>query len=248
VWPVLRLSLGPRRGEATENGRYVDFYEAAARVKRDRCVRCSSCSLRSDQRSTASDPDPREVGSSFYSRSSGASGARRRMRGVERWGRHLGNGARTAAKSTHAFTHPSNLRGKSVIIAPRTASDCHSAMFAFAPRRSSDGSDRLRRVARHASWRVRRPVAQHRIEEAGQAAGQRDDGNLLAAARGDARGPTPQGGVRGSRRRRIDTAAWTSNQRIRVFPALVIRPRRWLSPELTSRGTRPRYASTSCAR
>jgi hypothetical protein len=54
--------------------------------------------------------DSREVGSSFYSRSSGASGARRRMRGVEGWGRHLGNGARAAAKSTHAFTHPSNLR------------------------------------------------------------------------------------------------------------------------------------------
>ena len=46
----------------------------------------------------------------------------------------------------------------------------------------------------------------------------------------------------------METAAWTSRRRTRLGPALVIRPRCWLSPELCSLGTRPRYASTSCAR
>jgi hypothetical protein len=46
------------------------------------------------------------------------------MRGVEEWGRHLRNGARTAAKSTYALTHPSNLRETRVPrIAQRTVSD-----------------------------------------------------------------------------------------------------------------------------
>ncbi|MBI4012155.1 MAG: transposase [Candidatus Rokubacteria bacterium] len=40
----------------------------------------------------------------------GASGARRRMREVEGWGRHLRNGPAAAAKPTLALTHPSNLR------------------------------------------------------------------------------------------------------------------------------------------
>src|SRR5262245_49631324 len=35
---------------------------------------------------------------------------RRRMRGCEGWGRHLSSGPATAAKSTFALTHPSNLR------------------------------------------------------------------------------------------------------------------------------------------
>ncbi len=66
----------------------------------------------------------REVRSSFYSRSSVASAARRRMRGVEGWGRHLRNGSRTAAKEFHALTHPSNLRETMVpLIARRTVSD-----------------------------------------------------------------------------------------------------------------------------
>jgi len=102
---------------------HVDFYEAAARVKRARCLRCVSYALRPTSAVTATHGS-REVWSSFYSRSSGASGARRRMRGVEGWGRHLCNGARTAAKSTYAFTHPSNLREARVpLIALRTASD-----------------------------------------------------------------------------------------------------------------------------
>jgi hypothetical protein len=34
--------------------------------------------------------------------------ARRRMSGVEGWGRHLRCGSRPVAKETHALTHPSN--------------------------------------------------------------------------------------------------------------------------------------------
>jgi hypothetical protein len=46
----------------------------------------------------------------------------------------------------------------------------------------------------------------------------------------------------------METAAWMSSHRTRLEPALVIRPQRCVSPELSSRGTRPREASTSCAR
>jgi hypothetical protein len=38
-----------------------------------------------------------------------ATGGRRRMNGVEGWGRHLRTGSRTVAKEAHALTHPSNL-------------------------------------------------------------------------------------------------------------------------------------------
>jgi hypothetical protein len=36
--------------------------------------------------------------------------------------------------------------------------------------------------------RIHRPIPEERIEDAGQAAGQRDDGDLLAPARGNAQG------------------------------------------------------------
>jgi hypothetical protein len=72
----------------------------------------------SHQQSAAIDPGfPR--GGSFYSRLSGASGARRRMRGVEGWGRHIRNGTRTAATETYALTHPSNLRERARGSSPR---------------------------------------------------------------------------------------------------------------------------------
>ena len=64
----------------------------------------------------------REVRSSFYSRSSVASDARRRMRGVEGWGRHLCDGSRTAARNDCALTHPSNLR--ETVMPLIAAADC----------------------------------------------------------------------------------------------------------------------------
>src|SRR5262245_29626154 len=80
---------------------------------------------RPHQRSTVSDPRlPRGWVILLFALLVRGERARRRMRGVEGWGRHLGNGARTAAKSTHALTHPSNLRGVWLIIGPRTVSDC----------------------------------------------------------------------------------------------------------------------------
>jgi hypothetical protein len=45
--------------------------------------------------------------------------------------------------------------------------------------------------------------------------------------------------VRGSRSRRIETAAWVSNQRTRLEPALVIRPRRCVSPSSAREGRAP---------
>src|SRR5260370_4637645 len=42
------------------------------------------------------------------------------------------------------------------------------------------------------------------------------------------------------RRRRMHHAAWTNSHRMRPLPALVIRPRRWISLELHSEGTSPR--------
>jgi len=158
----------------------------------------------------------REVQSSFYSRSSGASGARRRMRGVEGWGRHLRNGAHPAATSTYALTHPSNLCETWMrLFAPRTVPDCSEWESAISPCGPSNRNGRrLGRVAHGPRSRCR-PVTPYRVEEARQAAGQRDH-------------------ARGSRTRRIGPAAWTSHQRMRRFPALVIRPRRSLSPELNS--------------
>ena len=136
----------------------------------------------------------REVQSSFYSRSSGASGARRRMRGVEGWGRHLRNGAHPAATSTYALTHPSNLcETRMRLIAPRTVPDCSEWESAISPCGPSNRNGRrLGRVAHGPRSRCR-PVTPYRVEEARQAAGQRDHGDIVAAARGDAGGPTPPG-------------------------------------------------------
>ena len=48
--------------------------------------------------------------------------------------------------------------------------------------------DRVRRRSRVAGH-VHRFIPEERIQNAGQAAGQRDDGDVLAPARGDAQGP-----------------------------------------------------------
>jgi hypothetical protein len=55
------------------------------------------------------------------------------------------------------------------------------------------------------------------MENAGQAAGERDDGDVLTPARGDARGPRPERPGRGGRRRRIERAARMSSQRTREW-------------------------------
>ena len=86
----------------------------------------------------------------------------------------------------------------------------------------------------------RAAIAQQRIEDAGEAAGEVDDGHLFAAARRDAQGQVLSSSACGGRRRRMETAAWIRSQRVREWPALVIAPRRCVSPELYSRGTRPR--------
>jgi hypothetical protein len=76
-------AFGFQLGRMTEKGHYVDFYEAAPRVKRSLRVRCPSLPPSKVSGPRRLIQGSHEVGSSFYSRSSGASGARRRMRGVE---------------------------------------------------------------------------------------------------------------------------------------------------------------------
>jgi hypothetical protein len=53
----------------------------------------------------------------------------------------------------------------------------------------------------------RPPIPEERIENAGQATGQRDEGDVLAPTRSEAQGPGPEGFGRGGRRRRIESAA-----------------------------------------
>jgi hypothetical protein len=99
---------GRRPPLGAENGLCVDLKRPP--VSRDSSVWGTRLFRRPRQRLRRGTHGSREGQSSCYSRSSGASGARRRMRGVEGRGRHLGHGARTAATSTYARTHPSNLR------------------------------------------------------------------------------------------------------------------------------------------
>jgi hypothetical protein len=82
-----------------------------------------------------------------------------------------------------------------------------SAMFAFATRRLSDRGGRRGGPARHGPRLIRRAVAQHRVEEARQTAGQRDDGNLFPRRAAMPVAQRRSAAVRGSRRRRIDTAS-----------------------------------------
>ena len=158
-------------------------------------------------------PWSREVPSALYSRSSRARGTRRRMRGFEGWGRHLRSGPATAAKPTFALTHPSNLR-ETIEAHPHH----HHSGPVTVTVSHSQSSSRLRgvisRVKRgdrggkgrgRGAGRIHRSIPEERIENAGQAAGERDDGDVLASARGDAQGPGPEGLGRGGRRRRIET-------------------------------------------
>src|SRR6266436_3925770 len=126
----------------------------------------------------------REVPSALYSRSSRARGTRRRMRGFEGWGRHLSSGPAAAAKATFALTHPSNLRETTRLTTSSPSSQSHR------PSRVQRG-DGVRQ-GRGAAGRIHCVIPEERIENAGQAAGQCDDGDVLAPARGDAPGPGPE--------------------------------------------------------
>ena len=156
-----------------------------------------------------------------------ASHARRRMNGVEGWGRHLRYGSRAATQAVQRAPPP---------IEPgepqRPHRRAHSWVRLGGGRRAGHGCDPCGFVSG--------AVAKPRIEDPGQAPGQRDDGDEPATACRETLGPRAEGGGGGMPHARIDTAAWTSRERSRRWPALVIRPRRWPSPELHSRGTRPR--------
>jgi hypothetical protein len=83
-------------------------------------------------------------------------------------------------------------------------------------------------------------IAQQRIEDAGEATGEGDDGHLFPAARRDAQDPGLQ--LLGLRRVPAEDGDGGLNQEPAVceWPALVMGPRRCVSPELCSRGTGPR--------
>ena len=105
--------------------------------------------------------------------------ARRRTRGFEGWGRHLRSGPATAARQHFALTHPSNLREirARIVRASSTRSHGHESSGTRRP-----NALRLEHAA----------IAQQRIEDAGEAPGEGDDGDVFPAARGDAQGPGPQ--------------------------------------------------------
>src|SRR5712691_6213303 len=126
----------------------------------------------------------REVPSALYSRSSRARGTRRRMRGFEGWGRHLSSGPAAAAKATFALTHPSNLRETTRLTTSSPSSQSHR------PSRVHRG-DGVRQ-GRGAAGRIHRSIPEEGIENAGQAAGQRDNGDVLAPTCSDAQGPGPE--------------------------------------------------------
>jgi hypothetical protein len=95
-------------------------------------------------------------------------------------------------------------------------------------------------VAGGASARlVHGAIAQEREENPGEPAGLRDHRDALAAPRGNEAGPYPQRRHPGTRSRSIETAAWMSNQRTRLDPGLVIRPRRWISPLMRGPSSSP---------
>jgi hypothetical protein len=180
------------------------------------------------RRASDSESRSREVRSALYSRSSRARDARRRMRGFEGWGRHLRGGPATAAKQHVALTHPANLREirARIVRASSTGLRVH------------EGSRRGPRSP-NVPGLEDAAIAEQRIEDAGEATGEGDDGDVFPAARGDAQGPGSQL-FRLRRATTEDRDRGLNQQPVREWPALVIGPRRWVSPELYSRGTRPR--------
>src|SRR4030095_5103072 len=98
-----------------------------------------------------------------------------------RWGRHLRSGPATAAKATFALTQPSNLletRARTISTAAR-GSHAHGG----------GGASRGTAGRPNALGLEHTAIAQQRIEDAGEATGEGDDGDVFAAARGDAQGP-----------------------------------------------------------
>jgi hypothetical protein len=93
------------------------------------------------------------------------------MRGFEGWGRHLRGGPATAARQHFALTHPSNLREikARIVRASSTGSHVH------------EGSSRGTRMP-DALGLEHAAIAQQRIEDAGEATGEGDDGHLFTAA------------------------------------------------------------------
>jgi hypothetical protein len=90
------------------------------------------------------------------------------------------------------------------------------------------------------AWREDRAIAEQRIEDAGQAAGEGDNRDMLSTAGGDAESPGPKRlGLGGPASENRDGGLDEEPAR-GLEPALVIGPRRCVSPELASRGTRPR--------
>ena len=151
-------------------------------------VKGSVCS-----RAVGSGRGSREVPSALYSRSSKARGTRRRMRGFEGWRRHLRSGRAAAAKPTFALIHPSNLRETIRLTTPSSSSlsspsQSQSPVRWFSRMKRGDGVGQ----GCGAAGRIHRAVPEERVEDAGQAAGERHDGDVLAAARGDAQGPGPR--------------------------------------------------------
>ena len=122
--------------------------------------------------------------SAFYSRSSRTSPvSSSAQRWIRRVGRPLRSGPATAAKATFALTHPTNLRETRARIVRASLTRSHAR-----------GGDRSR------SGTTRRPnalglehatIPEQRIEDAGEAPAEGDDGHLFAAACGDTQGPNP---------------------------------------------------------
>src|SRR5712691_3079753 len=106
------------------------------------------------------------------------------MRGFEGWGRHLSSGPAAAAKATFALTPPSNLRETTRLTTSSPSSQSPRPLRV----QRGDGD----RQGRGAAGCIHRPIPEERIENAGQAAGQRDDGDVLAATCSDAQGPGPE--------------------------------------------------------
>jgi hypothetical protein len=124
--------------------------------------------------------------SAFYSRSPGgvaAFPARRRMRGFEEGGRHLSGGYRCCVAKEFPRAHS--------LIEPARACRRHAGGPPGGPLRRHRGWRRRRRRRRPALGIIGGVVPQHRPENPGQPAGQRDRRHRPAAPRRDPQGPGP---------------------------------------------------------
>ena len=90
----------------------------------------------------------------------------------------------TAAKSTFALTHPSNLRETSTRINQDSVARGSHA-------HGGGGASRGTARRPNALGLEHTAIAQQRIEDAGEATGEGDHGHLFSPARGDAQSPGP---------------------------------------------------------